>query len=129
MPSINTVCLSGRVCAQPTLTESGYGALFVPIAYSDRRRLPDGTFEERPARITCVLFGPKGGALATSVKVGSEVCVQGRLRGHEWLDEMGTRHHETEVVASELRFLGPTPKTRPAGARVESLSEQLGRVG
>lgn len=128
MPSINVVCVSGRVCSQPTLTESGYGALFFPIGYADRRRLPDGTYEERLARITCVLFGPMARALAPSVRVGSEVCVQGRLRGHEWLDGMGSRHRETEIVATELRFLGPMPEARPAGASVESLSDQLGRV-
>jgi single-strand DNA-binding protein len=64
-------------------------------------------------------YMPSGGAVtditvATSVKKGSQVYVEGSLRTRKWQDQSGQDRYTTEIVAAEMQMIGSRPDNQGA---------------
>lgn len=102
---INTVAITGNLCADPALraTRSGVQVLNFRIAsnYSVKNK-DTGEWESRPNYVSCVVLGARAEPLSRLLAKGRKVCVSGSLRYREWEGEDGQRHSMLEIHAESV---------------------------
>lgn len=104
--SINRVIISGNLTREPELrrTQSGLGILSFGVAVNDRRRNPQGEWEDYANFIDCTMFGARGEALARILKKGMKVSLEGKLRWSQW-ERDGQKRSKIEVIVDEVEFM------------------------
>lgn len=102
--SINEVCLSGNLTADPVLrqTTSGTAILSFGMAVNDRIKGQDGQWTDRPNYIDCIVFGTRADGLSRFMRKGMKVAVEGKLRYSSWQGKDGQKRSKLEVVCSEV---------------------------
>lgn len=105
---LNKVQLIGNLGADPELryTNSDQAVLTMRLAVSESWKDRDGQRKERVEWCTVVMWGKRGEALSRHLTKGQQVYVEGRLQTRKWQDKDGHDRWTTEIVASELLFLG-----------------------
>ena len=78
----------------------------------------DGTGARARAHNGCchrlVAFGKLAEFAGQYLQKGRAIFAEGRLRTNKWEDSAGQKHSRTEVVLSELQFVGQKPKEAAA---------------
>jgi len=69
------------------------------------RRDADGEYQERPNFFDVSVYGPAGENVATYMRKGSRVAVDGRLEWREW----ETTDQQKRQAVSVVRGHGPVP--------------------
>jgi len=59
------------------------------VASNYRARTPEGEWQDRTEWVRVVIFGQRVEALATMLKKGMRIYVDGRLEAHPWTDRTG----------------------------------------
>lgn len=110
--SINQVCISGNLTRDAELksAKSGMEILTFTVAVNERRKNPQGEWEDYANFINCTLFGKYGAAIASSMTKGTKVCVAGSLRQSIW-EQDGQKRSKLEVIASDVEL---PPKSKQA---------------
>ena len=105
--SINRVLISGNLTRNSELraTQGGTQILNFGVAVNDRRRNPQGEWEDYPNYIDCVMFGTRASALSRYLVKGTKVAIEGKLRYSTWETREGQRRSKIEVVVDEIEFL------------------------
>jgi len=108
MSSINRVTLIGNLGADPELryTTAGKPVANFNIATSEAWNDESGQRQERTEWHRIVVWGKSAEACAGYLSKGRTVSVEGRMQTREWTDQNGTTRYATEVVASNVVFLG-----------------------
>ena len=104
----NSVKLIGYLGQDPevkTLDKGNKVATF-SLATSDSFTAKDGSKQEQTQWHTIVVWGNLAGVCAKYLKKGKEIAIDGRLTYRNWEDKNGTRHYISEIIASELLFVG-----------------------
>lgn len=107
--SINRVVISGNLTRDPELrsSASGFNILTFGIAVNDRRRnAQTGEWEDYANFIDCVLFGNRADFLSRTLRKGTKVALEGKLRYSSW-ERDGQRRSKIEVVVDDLDFISP----------------------
>ena len=114
---MNNVCLIGRLTRDPELrtTTNGNATTNISIAV-DGYRNQNG--EVHTDFINVVIWNKQAENVCKFVKKGSQVGVQGRISTRSYDAQDGTKRYVTEVVASNVTFLGS--KGDNASANFES---------
>jgi single-strand DNA-binding protein len=107
MANINRVILVGRLTRDPDLRSlpSGTSVCGLRIAVNSFHREADGERTERPNYFDVSVYGPPGEAVATYMRRGSQVGVDGRLAWREWEGEGEQKRQAVSVVADSVQFL------------------------
>lgn len=119
--SLNKVQLIGNLTRDPELryTPQGTAVCTFGVATNRSWTTEDGERHEDTEFHTIVAWTKLAEICAEFLSKGRQVYVEGRLSTREWEDKEGSRRRTTEVVATEVIFLG--------GAREElSVPEDLG---
>jgi len=127
--SVNKVILIGRLGQDPELryTPSGQAACDLSLA-TNESWTKDGQKQERTEWHRVVVWGKSAEACKQYLSKGSQAYVEGRLQTRKWQDKEGRDRYTTEIVASEVKFLGGGPEskdrsTKPPSKRAEAVED------
>lgn len=117
MASVNKVILLGNLGADPEVrfTPSGQAVANFRLATTDSwTDKATGQRQERTEWHRIVVWGKLGELCGEYLRKGRQCYVEGRLQTREWQDRDGQRRWTTEIVASEVVFLGGRGDGAPA---------------
>jgi single-strand DNA-binding protein len=105
---VNKVILVGNLGADPEVrfTPSGQAVANFRIATSENWTDKAGQKQERTEWHRIVVWGKLGELCGEYLAKGRQCFVEGRLQTREWTDKENKKNYTTEVVASNVVFLG-----------------------
>lgn len=108
MAGLNKVMLIGNAGRDAELryTANGTAQAQFSLAVNSRRRGASGDWEEQTEWFNIVLWREQAERLSQYITKGKQLYVEGRLQTRSWDDDQGQRHYRTEVIASNIQFLG-----------------------
>lgn len=105
MGIINSVVLTGRLCAPASVKSLPSGSTVVEFTLAVNERIRDSSHESgwgtRGNFFDVVGFGAYLRAVSSSLTKGREVTVSGRLRQERW-ERDGVHHQHIVIVADEV---------------------------
>lgn len=112
--SINKVIITGNLTRDPELraTPSGASVLSFSVAVNDRRKAPNGEWEDVPNFFDCTMFGSRAEGLAKYLSKGAKVGIDGKLRWSQW-EKDGQKRSKVDVIIDNLELL--TPRNQSQG--------------
>lgn len=122
--SLNKVILIGNLTRDPELRYTPQGTAVCTFGLATNRswKTEDGTQKEQTEFHTIVAWTRLAEIVAEYLTKGKQAYVEGRLSTREWEGQDGQKRRTTEIVATEVIFLGSP------GARSEAIDvpENLG---
>jgi len=105
---LNKVLLIGRLGKDPEVryTTTGGSVATFSIATNENWTDKNGQKQERTEWHRIVAWGKLGEICGQYLAKGREAFVEGRLQTREWTDKEGHKRYTTEIVASNVQFLG-----------------------
>lgn len=104
----NKVQLIGNLGNDPELKNVGNGQamLRLRLATNERYKGADGEWKENTQWHPIVVWGKQAEKMATLVRKGSGLVVEGRLVQRSYESKEGEKRYSTEVVLNEYQLLG-----------------------
>lgn len=124
---MNKVILLGRLGADPELrhTSGGQSVLQLRVATSERYKDRSGEWKERTDWHSCTVWGRRGESLASLIRKGSQILVDGSLRTSSYDDrKTGEKRYKTEVIAQNVELCGGRQDGSHGGQRRASAAEE-----
>ena len=121
MSGINKAILIGRLGSDPEVryTPSGVAVANFSIATSEEWKDKDtGEKKERTEWHRIVAWSKLGEICGEYLSKGRQVYIEGRIQTRSWEDRDGNKRYTTEIVATDVQFLGG--RDAGAGARAAS---------
>lgn len=108
MVGVNKVILIGNLGKDPELryTPSGQPVATFSLATSERFTDRSGQRQDRTEWHTVVAWGKLGELVNQYLKKGRSAYIEGRITTRSWDDKDGNKRYKTEIVASQVQFLG-----------------------
>lgn len=105
---LNKVLLIGRLGKDPEVryTTNGGSVATFSIATNENWTDKNGQKQERTEWHRIVVWGKLGEICGQYLSKGREAFVEGRLQTREWTDKEGHKRYTTEIVATNVQFLG-----------------------
>ena len=119
--NINIVVLSGNLTRDPEqrATNGGNPVLAFGIAVHERRKNPNGEWEDYPNYFDCTMFGSRAVGVAPYLRKGMRVVVNGKLRWSQW-EKDGKKNAKVEVIVDGLE-LPPRPQQQDADVYADDI--------
>lgn len=107
MGALNKVFLLGNLGGDPEIRHTNNGAKVcnVNLCTNERRKMPDGTYEDHAEWHRLVAWNKTAEAMAAHLKKGSAVLIEGKLQTRTYEKE-GQKHYATEIVVFNVQFIG-----------------------
>jgi single-strand DNA-binding protein len=108
MASLNRVLIIGNLGQDPEIrhTQNQTAVCTLSIATTDVRMGQDGQRQEFTEWHRVVVWNKQAENCAKYLTKGRPVFVEGRLQTRSWEDKTGQKRYTTEIVASNVQFLG-----------------------
>jgi single-strand DNA-binding protein len=109
MAGINKAILIGRLGSDPEVryTPSGVAVANFNIATSEEWKDKDsGEKKERTEWHRIVAWRKLGEICGEYLSKGRQVYIEGRIQTRSWEDKDGNKRYTTEIVATDVQFLG-----------------------
>ena len=109
MAGINKAILIGRLGSDPEVryTPSGVAVANFSIATSEEWKDRDtGEKKERTEWHRIVAWRRLGEICGEYLSKGRQVYIEGRIQTRDWEDRDGNKRYTTEIVATDVQFLG-----------------------
>lgn len=109
MAGINKAILIGRLGADPEVryTPSGVAVANFNIATSEEWKDKEtGEKKERTEWHRIVVWSKLGELCGEYLSKGRQVYIEGRIQTRSWDDRDGNKRYTTEIIASDVQFLG-----------------------
>lgn len=103
---INQVTLVGRLTKDPDLRVTPEGVYLCNITLAVNRQYRNQKGEVDTDFVHCTLWRKTAENTSTFCKKGSLIGITGRIQTRSY-DQQGKRMYVTEVVAENVRFIGP----------------------
>ena len=138
MGNVNKVILVGNLGADPELKRTpNTQRPYCHLRLATEREFKDNQGENRTVtewhRVT--VWGEQAEHCSKYLGKGRSVYVEGRLQTRSWDDKEGKKRYSTEVVASDVRFLGggqdrtgPRQQRAPSPATTSNNDDKGGRL-
>jgi len=128
MASLNRIILIGNLTADPELqyTPSGTARARFRLAVNRQYKDREGKLQEETTFVNIVAWGSQAENCAQFLHRGRPAAVDGRLRIYSFETDGGEKKYMTEVVASNVQFLGDRParnESEPGTEPVEAPEE------
>jgi len=106
--SVNKAFLVGRLGNTPSINYSTKGVAFATfrMATNERRKDSEGNLKEHTEWHSVVTFGRLAELCVQYLAKGRQVLVEGSIRTSSWEDEEKNSKFRTEIIASNVEFLG-----------------------
>jgi single-strand DNA-binding protein len=118
MSGINKVILIGRLGQDPEVryTPDGTAVANFSIATSEEwKDKNSGEKRERTEWHRIVAWRRLGEICGEYLSKGRQVYIEGRIQTRSWDDKDGNKRYTTEIVASDVQFLGGRDSANAAG--------------
>lgn len=104
--AINKVFLVGNVCADcKEYGKEETNCITWTVAVDDRRYNKEiEEWDNIPGFFYCAMFGKRAAALASSIKKGARLAIEGHLRYSNYEDEEGKKSR-ISIVADNIEFM------------------------
>lgn len=114
MSGVNKVIIVGRLGADPEVKEVSPTATVarLSLATSENWTDKEGQKQERTEWHRVVVWGRLAEICGKYLSKGRQVYVEGRLQTRSWEDQQGQKRYTTEVVATNVQFLGGANESR-----------------
>lgn len=114
MLGVNRVTLLGNLGADPEAkkTASGQSITLFNLATSNAWTNREGQRQEHTEWHRVVVWGKLAETCAEYLSKGKKVYVEGRLQTRSWEDDKNQKRYTTEIVASQVLFLGSPSERR-----------------
>jgi single-strand DNA-binding protein len=115
MAGINKVILIGRLGNDPELRYTADGTAVTNFRVATSDEWTDKTTNEKKERTEwhrIVTWRKLAELCSEYLTKGRQVYVEGKLQTRSW-DKDGITRYSTEIVASDVQFLGPRPDANP----------------
>jgi len=111
MASLNKIFLIGNLTNNPELrqTQSGASVARFGLAINQRYKDTDDEQKESVCFVNIVAWNELALAVASHLKKGKSVFIEGKLQYRTWEQE-GKKRNKLEVVAKTIQFLSPARK-------------------
>ena len=110
MADVNKWIIVGRLGSDPELKKAGDKSVCeFSVASTEHWINKAGEKQESTEWTRVVVWGKRGENCAKYLKKGREVYVEGRAKTRDW-EKDGVKHYKTELVASDVQFLGGKDK-------------------
>ena len=108
MSGVNKAIIVGRLGNNPELrfTSNGTPVASLSIATSETWTNKDGKKEEKTEWHRIIVWGKLGENCNNYLSKGREVYVEGKIKTRKWQDKQGVDRYTTEIIASQVVFLG-----------------------
>src|SRR4051812_18003153 len=108
MSGVNKVILVGNLGADPDMryTAGGQGVCELRVATTESWNDKNGQKQEKTEWHRVVVWGKRGESAAKYLAKGRQVYVEGRIQTRDYEDKSGTKRYMTEIIASDVQFLG-----------------------
>jgi single-strand DNA-binding protein len=105
---VNKVILVGHLGADPDMryTPSGQGVCELRLATSESWNDKNGQRQERTEWHRIVVWGKRAEVCSKYLAKGRQVFVEGRIQTRSYDDKDGNKRYITEIIASDVQFLG-----------------------
>lgn len=116
MGSVNKVIVVGNLGADPEVrfTPGGQSVCNFRIATTEDWKDKQGVKQERTEWHRIVVWGKLAELCGEHLKKGRQAYVEGKLQTREWTDKESRKNYSTEIIASNIVFLGSRgPAPRP----------------
>lgn len=109
---LNLIVLMGRATKDPTLRNvNNVDITNFDIAVDNIRKESDGSQSTSFFAVTC--FGKVAVNVASYVKKGSKVAIQGSIQQRSYMTQGGEKRTTYDVIADSVEFLDPKPVEEP----------------
>ena len=107
MASYNKVILMGNLTRDPEIGQLPSGTSVCEFSLAVNRRWKDsqGETREEALFIDCTCFGKSGQAIATHLKKGRPIHIEGHLKLDMWEAQDGTKRSKVRVIVEQFRFV------------------------
>jgi len=125
MAGINKAIIIGRLGSDPEVryTPSGSAVANFNVATSEEwKDKESGEKKERTEWHRIVAWNRLGEICGEYLSKGRQVYIEGRIQTRSWDDRDGNKRYTTEIVATDVQFLGG----RDAGGATRSPAESSG---
>lgn len=104
---LNRVSLIGNLGKDPEVryTQSGTSVGTLRLGVTERRKEGE-EYKDHTEWVSVVCFGKTAENASKFLQKGRQVFVEGRLQTRSWEDKTGQTRYTTEVIATQLLFLG-----------------------
>jgi single-strand DNA-binding protein len=108
MAGVNKVIIIGRLGADPEVKTIAGGQVVcrLNVATSENWTAKDGTRQEKTEWHRISVWGRQGENCGKYLTKGRQVYVEGRLQTRSWEDQQGQKKYATEIVATQVQFIG-----------------------
>lgn len=123
--NINKVVFAGNLTRDPELKSlpSGMSVCNFSVASNRVWKDKDGNKQEDTEFANIVAFDKRGEAIATYLKKGDPVYLEGRMQTRSW-EADGQKKYRTEIVMTDFQFLGTKSNGESTGANTEVQSNE-----
>ena len=121
MSGLNKVMLIGRLGSDPELryTPDGTAVANFSIATSEEWKDKNtGEKKERTEWHRVVAWRKLGEICGEYLAKGKQIYVEGRIQTRSWEDKDGNKRYTTEIVASDIQFLGAKDSNNASGSYI-----------
>lgn len=115
--SINKTIMSGRLAADPVLTQMSDGTSVARFSLALN-------YDDRVDYVNCVTFGVQADNLCKYVGKGGMVFIEGRFRQDSWIKN-GKKVYGYSIVCEKVEFVSSGKKQETAPAQAASIEEQI----
>jgi len=115
MAGINKVILIGRLGKDPEVRRTPDGTAVANFSIATSEEWKDknsGEKRERTEWHRIVAWRRLGEICGEYLSKGRQVYIEGRIQTREWEDKEGVKKYTTEIVASQVQFLGDRQDTQ-----------------
>lgn len=111
--SVNKVIILGRLGADPETRSVSSGNMVTNfnLATSEAWKDRDGQKQERTEWHRVVVWGKLAEICGKYLSKGRQAFVEGRLQTRSWEDQQGNKRYTTEIVATNVQFIGGSAQT------------------
>lgn len=130
MASLNKVLLIGRCTRDPEKRSTPSGMVVVELGLAVNRRYKSNTGEDREevCFVDVTVWGKTAELCAESLRKGSPVFIEGRLKLDQW-EKDGQKRSKMGVVAENVQFLDRRRDGEPGDAPGDAPARGASRAG
>ena len=112
---MNKIYLIGNLCRDPELTETNGGVKVCRFSIAVNRGYKDS--EDKPLTdfFNITAWRTQAENCSKYLKKGSKVAVIGSLQNRTYEDKQGVKRTVTDIIASEVEFIGGKQNAEPDG--------------
>ncbi len=121
---LNKVFIMGNLGADPELryTPSQSAVCNLRVATNERYKNSSGEWVEKTEWHSVSVFGKTAENCSQFLSKGRQVFVEGRLQTSKWQDKEGKDRYRTDIIASNVQFIGGRGDSTSSSMPIEKSS-------